>query len=214
MTPQRWVRSTPLTTAYVAAVGTVTLAGALISRERKHAVLRAASTDLVNLRTAPARVLPASAFVLEHPVHAVALPVLALAMGSVERWQGSLTAAAVFASGHVGATLVVATGIAGGIEAGWLDPALRSMVDVGVSYGQWALLGALAGRLQPRWRVAYVASLSALLVSEARSGAGVTVAGHAVAWGIGLAIAGRLVRRDRAVGAARPARRATLWRAG
>lgn len=192
------VRTVPVTAAYSAVVLVTAGAESLLGEQRSDAVARALSTDLVHLQQMPLRVLAGSAFVLERPGHALlALPVLAVAMGAVERWRGGRTAAATFAAGHVGATLLVAAGMAAGITLGRLDPGYRSMVDVGLSYGQWSLLGLLAARVPAQWRSGYALGLSCLLGSTAAAGHEPVDAGHVLAWGIGLSLAAAMLRRER-----------------
>ena len=48
-----------------------------------------------------------------------------------------------FALGHIGATLIVAVGLAVAIEAEWLPMSIEHANDVGVSYGAACVLGAL-----------------------------------------------------------------------
>ncbi|MDT7548366.1 MAG: hypothetical protein QOE84_760 [Actinomycetota bacterium] len=208
------VRRTPVTATYVGSVAVVAAVMELLGRDTGQRLKRELSTDLVHLRKSPALVLPASAFVLEEPQHALGLPVLALAMGSVERWRGGAAAAGTFAAGHLGATAVVAAGLAGGISAGWVDPSYRESVDVGVSYGAWALWGALGMRVPPRRRPWYVAASALLLGAGAGGRLSYSDAGHVVAWVIGLAAGRRLVSWDRSAPAAPLAPPATPSPAG
>jgi hypothetical protein len=207
-------RSAPVTTTYVGSVALVAAVLELLGSETAQRVTREVSTDLRHLRSAPAVVLPASAFVLEHRRQAIGLPLLALTMGSVERWRGGLAAAGTLAAGHLGGTLVVAGGLAAGIANGWVDPSYRESVDVGVSYGAWAIWGALGARVPRRRRPWYAAGSAALLVAGASESRSYADIGHAVAWGIGLGLGGWLVRRDGSGPAAPLAPRATPLPAG
>lgn len=198
----RVFRTAPVTTSYVAAVAGVAGVTALLGSEAAEAVARAVSTDLQHLRTAPELVLPASAFVLEHPGQVVVLPMLAVSMGLMERRYGSVRTACTFAAGHVGATLVVAGGLATGIAAGWIDPAHAQVVDVGVSYGAWALWGALAPLVPARLRAVYIGASTGLLVGLLIMLHNFTDVGHLLAWGIGLAIGAGIVRSAAAAPAA------------
>jgi hypothetical protein len=208
------VRHTPVTATYIGSVAVVAAVMELLGSETAHRLTREASTDLVHLRKAPAFVLPASAFVLEQPQHVIGLPALALAMGSVERWRGGAAAAGTFAAGHLGATAVVAGGLAAGIANGWVDPSYRESVDVGVSYGAWALWGALGLRVPPRRRTGYLAASALLFVAGAGGRPSYSDAGHGVAWVIGLAAGRRFVSRDRSAPAALPVPPATPSPAG
>lgn len=206
---RRLVRQAPVTSAYVGGVALVAGLMELLGPERADRLARSASTNLVQLRRAPVRVLPASAFVLEDRHQVLALPALALTMGTLERWHGGRAAAGTFAAGHVGATLIVAAGLAGGVTRGRIDPIHREAVDVGISYGAWALWGALTPTLDSRWRTVHVVGSTAMLVSALVGRRSFTDAGHLAAWGIGLAIGARLATRDPAERAARPAPAAT-----
>lgn len=208
------VRSAPVTATYIGSVALVAAVLELLGSETAQRVTREASTDLLHLRSAPALVLPASAFVLEHPRQAIGLPLLALTMGSVERWRGGVAAAGTFAAGHLGGTLVVAGGLAAGIANGSVDPSYRETVDVGVSYGAWAIWGALGARVPTRRRPWYLAGSAALLAAGAAESRSYADVGHAVAWGIGLGLGGWLVRRDGSGPAAPLAPRATPLPAG
>ena len=206
---RRLVRQAPVTSAYVGGVALVAAVMELLGPERANQMARSASTNLVQLRRAPVRVLPASAFVLEDRSQVLTLPALALTMGTLERWQGSRAAAGTFAAGHVGATLVVAAGLAGGMTRGLIDPIHREAVDVGVSYGAWALWGALTPRVDSRWRPAHVVGSTAMLVHALARRRSFTDAGHLAAWGIGLSIGARLAKADSAGRAAPRAPAAT-----
>jgi hypothetical protein len=203
------IRSVPVTTAYVGSVAALAALMELLGPVRAQQLARAASTNLVQLRRAPVRVLPASAFLLEERRHIAALPGLALSMGAMERWKGGPAAAATFAAGHVGATLVVAVAVAGGMSRGIVDPVHGEAVDVGISYGAWALWGALTPRLHPRWRPVHVAGSTGLLVTTLATRRSFTDFGHLIAWAIGLGIGAGLVSADAAGPAVLPGPSAT-----
>ena len=209
----RLVKAAPVTSAYVGGVAAVAAVMELLGSDRADRIARAASTNLVQLRRAPVRVLPASAFVLEDRSHVLALPGLALTLGTLERWQGSRAAAGTFAAGHVGATLLVAAGLAGGITRGVVDPVHRDAVDVGISYGAWSVWGALTPALPARLRPLHVVGWTGALVHGLLRRRSFTDAGHLAAWGIGLGIAAGLATADAAAPPARRGQRATRWRA-
>lgn len=210
----RLLRALPVTSAYAVAVGTTAVVGAVLGEQRSDALALAVSTDLVHLGRTPLLALAGSAFVVERPVHALALPGVVLALGLVERWRGSRAAAGAFAAGHVGATLLVAAGLAAGVAGGLLDPSYREGLDVGFSYGEWALLGLLVARVPVRWRSTYLVVLSAWLVSTAATAFAPVDAGHLTAWAIGLGLAALVLRRDRAAAAGPGAPPATRTPAG
>lgn len=194
----RLVRSAPVTSAYVGAVAAIAIGSRLVGDASADRLARDSSTDLDNLRSVPELVLPASAFVLAHTAQLALLPILALAMGAVERWRGSLSAAVTFVAGHVGATLLVAACLAAAISLGWLAPSHRHVIDVGVSYGEAALWGLLVARVPRRWRPAYlgVQGVGLLLMIAVRQG--FTDLGHLLGWTIGLLVAVVVIRSARA----------------
>ena len=193
----RLLRSVPVTSAYVVAVAAVAVTSRLVGDAFADRLARESSTDLDNLRSVPALVLPASAFVLDHPSQLALLPLLAVAMGAVERWRGSVAAVATFVAGHVGATLLVAAWVVAGISMGWLSSSYEHVVDVGVSYGEAALWGLLAARVPRRWRPLYLGGQAAGVLLALAVRHGVTDLGHAIGWGIGLLLAALVIRRAR-----------------
>lgn len=205
----RLIRSAPVTSAYVVVVAAVALGSRLVGDAFADRLARESSTDLGHLRSVPAVVLPASAFVLDHVSQLALLPLLALAMGLVERWRGSLAALATFLAGHVGATLFVAGWLATGISLGWVPRSASHVVDVGVSYGEAALWGLLVARIPRRWRPGYLGVQGAGLVAALALRQGFTDLGHLAAWVIGLLLAVMVVRHARAGRAGRPAPPAT-----
>jgi hypothetical protein len=91
------------------------------------------STNLRGLRETPLFVLVASAFVLWGGlVGLLLLPLVAVVMGTVERWLGKLATVLVFALGHVGATLGLAVMLVSGISHRVIDPQIATVHDVGV----------------------------------------------------------------------------------
>lgn len=210
----RLIRSAPVTSAYVAVVAAIAVGSRLMGDAFADRLARESSTDLHHLRTVPALVLPASAFVLAHPAQIALLPLLALAMGAVERWRGSRAAVATFVAGHVGATLLVAGWLSAGIALGWLSSSYSHVVDVGVSYGEAALWGVLTARVPRRWRPVYLLSQAAGLLAALAVRHGFTDLGHLTGWTIGLLLAVVVVRKARGERAARRERPATPTPAG
>jgi hypothetical protein len=205
----RLIRSTPVTSAYVGIVAVVAIVSRIVGDAFADRLARESSTDLDNLSSMPALVLPASAFVLDHASQIALLPLLALAMGAVERWRGSLAAAATFVAGHVGATLLVAAWVAAGIAFGWLAPSYSHVVDVGVSYGEAALWGLLVARVPRRWRPVYLGAQGVALLVVLAVRHGFTDLGHVIGWTIGLTLAVVVIRRSRRGREDHPARPAT-----
>jgi hypothetical protein len=155
------------------------------------AVLSRVSTNLFNLANGHLTTLVASAFVTDGDDIYFLLPglVCLLALGElVWRGRGLILA---FAVGHVGATLLVAVGLAVAIGAGWLPISVAHASDVGISYGAVAVLGALTTVIPPRWRPAWIGWwLGTALV--AASGADFTAVGHLLALMLGMGLSRRL----------------------
>ena len=179
----RSARGLPVTIGYVSAVGLVAAASRLLGPPARARLASGASTHLGHLRRRPHVVLPASAFVLAEPLHAVLLAPLALAMATVERRRGSGQTAAILALGHLGATGLVAAGLSAGISLGWVDAARGEEVDVGVSYGGLAV-AAVALADVPRGRQAGRAVTVALATVWLLHREPVD-AGHLAAWLLG-----------------------------
>ncbi len=110
-----------------------------------------------------------------------------LALG--ELCWGSLGLVVVFLAGHVGATALVAAGLALGEWRGWLPASLMSAPDVGVSYGMVAIAGALVSRLPRPVAIAWAGAWTLLLVREFVAFPNFTDGGHLCALVIGLALA-------------------------
>lgn len=179
----------PVTTAYLGLLGLVTLAlEAGPAPVRAHLVL-AASTNLANLGQGRWATLLTSAFVagprVPGPGWWLALAGL---LASAELLWGSWRAVLTFLAGHVGATLLVAAGLAAGMTAGWLPAAWATAPDVGASYGLLAVLGALAAGAPPAVRRGAVPLLVAAVGVGLLLRPTFTAAGHLVALLIGLLI--------------------------
>lgn len=99
------------------------------------------STNVDNLADHPVGALAASPFFLGNgetiTPGTVAIVVVGIGGGLwwVESRRGSLIAGAAFLVGHVGATLVAAAVVVAAVRAGVYPVAVRSAVDVGISYG-------------------------------------------------------------------------------
>jgi hypothetical protein len=155
------------------------------------AVVTRMSTNLYNLANGHLATLVASGFVTEGDDIYFLLPglVCLLALGElVWRGRGLILA---FAVGHVGATLLVAMGLAVAIGAGWLPISVAHASDVGISYGAAAVLGGLTAVIPPRWRPAWIGWwLGTALV--AAYGADFTAVGHLLALMLGMGLSRRL----------------------
>jgi hypothetical protein len=186
-----YLRPVRVTVAYAVLLVVVALAQLALGPRVHNAVVSHMSTNLHNLSRGHLGTLVGSAFVTDDGYIYVLLPglVCLLALGELVWRSGHLVLA--FALGHVGATLIVAAGLAVAIEAGWLPMSIAHASDVGVSYGAAGVLGALMAVIPRRWQPAWAGWwLAVALVGG--SVADFTGVGHAVALLLGMALSLRL----------------------
>lgn len=189
------VRRVPVTAGYLSLLALASWLLGQLDNGSRDTVLHHASTNLDNLRSLHVGTLLTSAFVMTSAPTLAWWCAIAALLAGVELRLGSRLLATAFLAGHVGATLLVAAGLATGIRAGWVDGGVAGTVDVGVSYGLMAVIGLLAatlpGRLQPLWAGLWLTA-AGVAVFEARD---FTSVGHLLALGIGLLAATRARRR-------------------
>ncbi|SBW19298.1 hypothetical protein FDG2_1192 [Candidatus Protofrankia californiensis] len=188
---QAW-RAAPLAMTYVSILGFTSAVVAVAHRLDQDAyrrLLLSRSTNLAGLRTHPLYVLVASAFWLESGMFLRSGAAVAAVLAPLERAIGSRPALGVFASGHAGASLLVAGGLVLGQLVGLVDDHVTDAVDVGASYGLIACAAVLAATAQACWRWPLTGGGLAVLVLAALHTPDFTAAGHLVAAGIGLVCA-------------------------
>ncbi|HMZ14574.1 MAG TPA: hypothetical protein PLS04_10615, partial [Mycobacterium sp.] len=133
-----------------------------------------------------------SAFVNEAGPIYVWLPglVALLALGEL-LWHGRRLVVA-FVVGHIGATLLVAAGLAVSVAVGLLSMSIIDVTDVGMSYGAVAVLGTLTAAIPVRWRAAWTGWWLAVAVGSAAASAGdFTNIGHGIALVLGMLVGTR-----------------------
>ncbi|MGD0272660.1 MAG: rhomboid-like protein [Gaiellaceae bacterium] len=96
------------------------------------------------------------------------LVLFSLVLAPVERWLGSARTAFAFAAGHVGATLLTAAGLWLALRYEVVGTYITHAIDVGASYGFFAVAAVLVFRLSGRLRVLYLAVVIGYLVIAAR----------------------------------------------
>ena len=188
------LRRAPLSAAYVVAVAAGSLRLSRLEPARRQAVLRAASTNLDNLRRGHLGTLLSSAVVLEPPVTR-SLTTGAAVLVAGELTLGTRPVLALFAAGHTLASLAVGGLLGVGALPGVSPPRVRAEVDVGLSYGVLAVAAALAAtRRRP---VLATLAVAALVVPPVVRTPSPTTWGHVLSTLIG-GMGGRMLT-DRAV---------------
>ncbi|CRZ13979.1 rhomboid-like protein [Mycolicibacterium neworleansense] len=184
----------PVTLAYAAILAVVTTVLLAIDPGTHDKILGHVSTNLHNLRHGHFGTLLSSAFVTDAgPVYAW-LPGLVCLLALAELLWRSKRLVLAFAVGHVGATLLVAAGLTVAVRAGWAPASVSRDVDVGMSYGAAAVLGALTAAIAVRWRPAWVGFWLAVGVAVVAQGPDFTGIGHVVALILGMVLSAWLGR--------------------
>jgi len=182
-----------VTAAYAVVLVVVAATMVALGPQVQGRVIDHLSTNLHNLTRGHLGTLIGSAFVTGDDHIYVWLPGLAclLALGEL-LWRGKGLVVA-FMVGHVGATLIIAVGLATAILVGWLPDSIADASDVGISYGAAAVLGTLTAAIPTRWRLAWVCFwlANALLVATPFGSFDFTATGHAVALMLGILLSTR-----------------------
>jgi hypothetical protein len=185
-----YIRSAPLTYIYLFVLLITTWALRTASASVGKRLLLEQSTNLHHLGRDPVRVLVASAFWLPSSEQLLLwLLLFTLIMAPVERWIGSARTGLVFALGHVGATLITAAGLWLAVDFELVARQVSHAVDVGVSYGFFAVAALLVFRFSGKQRVLYTALLVGFLAIAVAVGPNFTDFGHIAALALGLLVA-------------------------
>lgn len=158
-------------------------------------VIQQESTNLHNLSDGRLETLVGSAFVTDGSPIYMWLPGLVALLALAElMWRGHRLVIA-FAIGHVGATLLVAAGLAAALAIGVMSRKIVNATDVGVSYGAIAVFGTLTAAIPRSRRAAWVGWwLGVAFGSAALSGWDFTACGHATALLLGMLLGARFGR--------------------
>jgi hypothetical protein len=182
-----------VTAAYAVVLVLVAVTLVALGPQVQSSVIDHLSTNLHNLARGDLDTLIGSAFVTGDDHIYVWLPGLACLLASGELlWRGKGLVVA-FTVGHVGATLIIAVGLATAILVGWLPASIADASDVGISYGVAAVLGTLTAAIPTWWRLAWVCFwlANALLVATPLAGFDFTATGHVVALTLGILLSTR-----------------------
>lgn len=181
-----------VTLIYAAALAAVAMVLVDLGPQIQEKIIRHASTNLHNLAHGRIGTLIGSAFVNEAGPIYIWLPGLMalLALGEL-LWESRRLVIA-FVVGHIGATLIVAAGLAAAITGGVLSRSVANAADVGMSYGAVAVLGTFTAAIPRRWRAAWAGWwLTVAAGSTILSGGEFTNAGHLIALVLGMAVGSR-----------------------
>ncbi len=181
-----------VTFSYSVLLLTVATTLLMLGPSAQEQVVSRMSTNLHNLGQGRLGTLIGSAFVTETGPIWIWLPGLVCLLAIAELLWRSGRVLITFALGHIGATLIVAAGLATAIKFGWLPISVARATDVGISYGAVAVLGALTAAVPARWRPAWIGwwlSVGLLVVCAT---ADFTNGGHLVALLVGMAVSVRL----------------------
>ena len=175
-----------VTFGYAAAL--VVIAGILVmcGPDVQDLVVRHMSTNLHNLAHGRLGTLVGSAFVTSGGPIWAWLPGLVCLLALAELLWRSGRVLVAFTLGHIGATLIVAAGVAASIEIGWLPVSVTHATDVGMSYGAAAVLGALTAAIPLRWRPAWIGWWGSVALVAVFVGDDFTDGGHFVALILGI----------------------------
>jgi hypothetical protein len=183
-----WVRGAPGTHVWLAILGVTSAVIALASPGLRNELLHRSSTNLVELREHPWRVLVVSALWIETPgALLLYVPLFEVIHAPAERWLGTRRWLTTVGVAHVGATLLSQQAVLLGIRADRLPRSMAHTVDIGVSYGIAGVVGVLAYAVRGWWRWGYVAAVTAFFGWSAWRGRTFTDLGHFAALVLGLA---------------------------
>jgi hypothetical protein len=180
-----------VTVAYAAALFIVASVLLALGPHVQDLVVGRLSTNLHNLALGHLGTLLGSAFVNAEGQTYLLLPGLVCLMALAELIWRSGRLIQVFALGHIGATLIVAAGLAISIEIGWVPFSTTRASDVGLSYGAIAVLGTLTAAIPTRCRPAWISGWLTIALMVVASSTDFTAAGHTVALIIGMLLSRR-----------------------
>ena len=184
---QDYVRSAPLTYAWLAVLLATTLVQHQLTGRTLRTLLESTSTNIHHLASDPLRVLFQSLLWIDGRYWWPYLLIFTVFLAPAERWLGHLRWAVVGLICHVGATYLSEGYLYWNIHANAAPSRLIDARDVGVSYFVVGIAGVLFHRMPRRWRWGYLMAVGALLVGGVLYQTSFTSLGHLCALLIGLA---------------------------
>ena len=184
---QDYVRSAPLTYAWLAILLATTLVQHQLTPRTLRTLLQSTSTNIHHLASDPLRVLFQSLLWIDGRYWWPYLLIFTVFVAPAERWLGHLRWAITGLICHVGATYLSEGYLYWIIHENSASSRLIDARDVGVSYFVVGIAGVLFYRVPRRWRWGYLAATAAAVVGGLLYQASFTSLGHLCALLIGLA---------------------------
>lgn len=181
------VRATAIYAAILVVVGVIVWG---LGPRAQETLVDRMSTNLHNLTEGHLGTLVGSAFITDDGMGWWLLGLVCLLASAELIWRGRRLVQ-IFVLGHVGATLIVAFGLALAVHSGWQPDGLVWADDVGVSYGAAAVVGALTAVVPPPARAVWAGWWLGVAILAAR-GWDFTAVGHALALMLGMGLSVRL----------------------
>ncbi|GGG01001.1 hypothetical protein GCM10007304_13650 [Rhodococcoides trifolii] len=191
--------SVRVTTVYASLIIAASVGLSQLSDSAQDRFLLLASTNLHNLTHGHVGTLIVSAFVTDGGATWVWLPGLVCLLAVAEIVWQSRKLFALFALGHIGATLLVAVGLFFAVRHGSVPMSVVRAEDVGVSYGAAAVIGALTWALPRAYRAPWAAMWFAVTLTAVAVDHDFTAVGHLTAVTLGMLAAYRWIRPSAAV---------------
>ncbi|MFD3517176.1 rhomboid-like protein [Streptomyces sp. NPDC058657] len=179
---------TPFTFCYALVLVATSLYAQLGDPATVSALLRASSTDVAHLTSTPVFSLVGSALWVAGGLASPYALGFLVVLTALERRIGGLGTAAVFAFGHVVASLATEVPVGVAVWAGHLPETSLHRLDFGISFGLMASVGALAGVLRLPWlRWGLLGGVGLVLLQDLVAYADpLTALGHPLALCVGL----------------------------
>ncbi|MFF4186919.1 rhomboid-like protein [Streptomyces sp. NPDC001691] len=184
---RRYVRRSPGTYLWLAALFVTTIALHHMSPEFEADFLRQRSTNIHALSTNPRRVLIASAFWIDGGGWLPYAVLYSVFHAQAERWLGTLRWLVVAFGTHVAATFISEGALLWAIRHDYAPHAAVNTLDVGVSYALAGVVAVLTYRIARPYRYLYLAVVLVLYTAPLLDGRTFTDLGHFASVLIGLA---------------------------